>query len=83
MCLRAVLSACPASANPPTPNLRPRINHWARKTESQRWVVGGKEGGEGRGGVELEPTSSPEAIWTVGAREREKENARDQKEEEE
>lgn len=46
VCLLAVLSACPALANPPTPNLRPCINHWALRTESQRWVGGG--GGQTR-----------------------------------
>lgn len=50
-CLRAELRACPASPIPPTPNLGPCINHWARRTESQRWAVGGKEGME-EGGSE-------------------------------
>lgn len=45
-CLQAGLRSCPASPSPPTPNLGPCINHWARRTESQRWVVGGKEGAE-------------------------------------
>lgn len=85
------MSACPASANPPTPNLRPCINHWAWKTESQRWVGGC--GGGGR--VETRPTLLLFHLRLFGQegreserecereREREKnkenENARDQK----
>lgn len=72
VCLLAVLSACPASANPPTPNLRPCINHRAWRTESQRWVsvveVGGGRGGETR---PIFAAFSPEAIWTEGKREKE------------
>lgn len=68
-CLRAALRSCPALPSPPTPNLGPCINHWARRTESQRWVVGGRkeaeEGGRGGGRNEAHFTaSSPEAIWT-------------------
>lgn len=74
VCLLAALSACPASANPPTPNLRPCINHWDWRTESQRWVVGGEGGGCCVS--ETRPTLLlflPEAIWIGGERKRESE----------
>jgi len=74
VCLLAVLSACPASENPPTPNLRPCINHWAWRTESQRWVGGGRGG-------ETKPTVLLFHLRLFGQKEREKENeiARHQK----
>lgn len=72
VCLRAVQSTCPASANPPTPNLRPCINHWAWRTESQRWVGGG-----GGRGSETRPTLLLFHLRLFGQREREGDRRRE------